>query len=92
MCDALIRAGAHPGVYNKHGQTIFNVPAATKHLLFRILGKGLYLYHAACAVVVFVASAYHRVCIRLVANTVHVSRLFISIFVVIHLVWICDAK
>lgn len=41
MCDALIRAGAHPGVYNKHGQTIFNVPAATKHLLFRILGKDL---------------------------------------------------
>ena len=35
LCDALVQAGAHPGMSNKHGLSIFNSPVATKQLLFR---------------------------------------------------------
>jgi len=39
LCDALIQAGAHPGMSNKQGVSIFNTPVATKQLLFRILDQ-----------------------------------------------------
>ena len=39
LCDALIKAGAHPGIPNKQGLSIFNSPVATKQLLFRILDQ-----------------------------------------------------
>jgi len=39
LCDALIRGGAHPGISNKQGLSIFNAPVATKQLLFRILDQ-----------------------------------------------------
>ena len=35
LCDTLVQAGAHPGMSNKHGLSIFNSPVATKQLLFR---------------------------------------------------------
>lgn len=37
LCDSLVLAGAHPSIPNKQGLSIFNVPVATKQLLFRIL-------------------------------------------------------
>ena len=39
LCDALIKAGAHPGISNKQGLSIFNSPVATKQLLFRVLDQ-----------------------------------------------------
>lgn len=39
LCDALIKAGAHPGIPNKQGVSIFNAPVATKQLLFRVLDQ-----------------------------------------------------
>lgn len=39
LCDALIRAGAHPGIANKQGVSIFSSPVATKQLMFRILDQ-----------------------------------------------------
>ena len=39
LCDALIKAGSHPGMSNKQGISIFNTPVATKQLMFRILDK-----------------------------------------------------
>ena len=39
LCDALIRAGAHPGYANKQNVSIFSSPVATKQLMFRILDQ-----------------------------------------------------
>ncbi len=39
LCDALIKAGGHPGMPNRQGLSIFNAPVATKQMLFRILDQ-----------------------------------------------------
>lgn len=39
LCEALIGAGAHPGMCSKQNVSIFNAPVATKQLLFKILGQ-----------------------------------------------------
>ena len=42
LCDSLVKAGAHPGIANREGVSIFTAPAPTKQLLFRILGQLVY--------------------------------------------------
>ncbi|XP_033101064.1 rabankyrin-5-like isoform X2 [Anneissia japonica] len=37
LCRTIVRSGASLGTLNKQGQSIFNVPVATKQLLFRML-------------------------------------------------------
>ena len=39
LCRAIVRAGACMGVLNKDGMSIFNMPVATKQLLFKLLGN-----------------------------------------------------
>jgi ankyrin repeat protein len=39
LCDSLVKAGAHPGIANREGVSIFTAPAPTKQLLFRILDQ-----------------------------------------------------
>ena len=38
LSRALIKAGAHAGIQNRQGMTIFNAQVATKMLLYRLLG------------------------------------------------------
>ena len=39
LCRAVVRAGACLGVVNKEGMSLFNIPVATKQLLFKLLGQ-----------------------------------------------------
>ena len=41
LCRAVVRAGACLGVMNKDGASIFNIPVATKQLLFKLLGRNV---------------------------------------------------
>ena len=39
LCNALIKAGAHPGIANRLNVSIFSSPVATKQLMFCILDQ-----------------------------------------------------
>ena len=43
LCRAIVRAGACLGVVNKEGMSLFNIPVATKQLLFKLLGNESHL-------------------------------------------------